>query len=56
MDDKDKDTTFDKFMDKIVKEEAIKKVRAEDELQDSPSRVHQKRYKENPNNRIVFRR
>jgi hypothetical protein len=56
MDDKQNDNIFDKFMDKIVKEEAIKKVRAENELEDAPSRVHQKRYKEHPHNRIVYRR
>jgi hypothetical protein len=56
MDDKDNNDIFDKFMEKIVKEEAIKKERAQVEMEESPSRVHQRRYKEHPHNRIVYRR
>ncbi len=54
MQDKD-DSPFDKFMDKIVAEEAQKQIRAEVEQEEAPSRVHAKRYRELPQNRIVFR-
>lgn len=55
MEDNEK-SPFDKFMDNIVAEEAQKQVRAENELEEAPSRVHAKRYRELPQNRIVFRR
>ena len=54
MEDKE-DKLFDKFMDKIVAEEAQRQVRAENELEDAPARVHAKRYRELPQNKIVFR-
>jgi hypothetical protein len=50
------DNYFDKFIDKIVKEEANKKIRSETDLEDTPARVYQKRYREHHNNRIVYRR
>lgn len=46
---------FDKFMDKIVSEEAKKQIRAEDDNVDTPARVYNKKYRELPQNRIVYR-
>lgn len=54
-DDKD-EGAFDKFMDKIVSEEAQRQVRAEDELEETPGRVYIRKYRELPQNRIVYRR
>jgi hypothetical protein len=47
---------FDKFMQSILSEEAKKQARSEDELEDTPARVYNKRYRELPQNRIVYRR
>jgi len=46
---------FDKFMDGILNEEAKKKTRTENDAVDTPARVYIKRYRELPQNRIVYR-
>jgi len=46
---------FEKFMDGILNEEAKKKTRTESDAVDTPARVYIKRYRELPQNRIVYR-
>ena len=46
---------FEKFMDGILNEEAKKKTRTENDAVDTPARVYIKRYRELPQNRIVYR-
>lgn len=57
MNDNDNDDElFDKFMSKIISEEAQKQIRNEQELEDTPARKYIKRYRELPQNRIVYRK
>jgi hypothetical protein len=42
-------------MDSILNEEAKKKTRTESDAVDTPARVYIKRYRELPQNRIVYR-
>ena len=51
----EEDFEFDKFMDSILNEEAKKQARTETDAQDTPARVYIKRYRELPQNRIVYR-
>ncbi len=48
--------TFDKFMEKIIEIEDKTKERKVDVTIDTPARIYQKRYREDHNYHIVYRK